>query len=199
MPHLASKPRRLRPGAAYVVATIAVLSLAARPTGGPGAPNREDAAEVRRQFVEDLDGMNRKLTALANAFPADKYAWRPAPGVRSVGEVFMHLTAEYYYWSPKAFGAAASPLVPSDGSSDQLEKTATKADVLKHLAASMAYARQSLEAADPGTFSGTHRLANGDSNVISTSFEMVDDMHEHLGQLIAYARMNGVRPPWSRK
>ncbi|MGH7594690.1 MAG: DinB family protein [Gemmatimonadales bacterium] len=53
-----------------------------------------------------------KFLALANAIPADKYSWRPMPGVRSFGEVFMHLASEFYVYTPLSFGAAPSPVIP---------------------------------------------------------------------------------------
>jgi uncharacterized damage-inducible protein DinB len=160
----------------------------------------DDATEVRQQFVADLDTLNSKLTALANAIPADKYSWRPAPGVRSVGEVFMHLASEFYVYSPMAVGAAPSPSIQREkGWAEKFEKNATKDDVLKHLAASHDYARSVIGAMDPASLTGKRKLFGGEYNVIETTLGMVDDMHEHLGQLIAYARMNGVVPPWSRK
>ena len=66
------------------------------------APNREAAVEVRKQFLADLDTLQSKFVALAQAFPADKYSWRPAPGVRSVGEAFMHVASEFYVYAPPA-------------------------------------------------------------------------------------------------
>ena len=41
--------------------------------------------------------VSRQLVALAEAIPADKYAWRPAPGVRSVSEVFMHIVVANFW------------------------------------------------------------------------------------------------------
>ena len=74
------------------------------------APNRVNAVEVRKRFLINLERAGNKFVALANAFPADKYSWRPAPVVRSVGEVFMHVASEFYTYGPMAFGAKASPL-----------------------------------------------------------------------------------------
>jgi hypothetical protein len=178
----------------------AVVALAAHPTVVTAqVPNRDDAAEVRKQFVEDLDTLQTKFIALANAFPADKYAWRPAPGVRSVGEVFMHAASEFYVYSPLAYGATPSPVIPREkGSMQKFEQMSTKPDVLKHLAAGFAYAKATIDTLDPGTLTGTKKIFGGNYTIIETSFGMTDDLHEHLGQLIAYARMNGVKPPWSK-
>jgi hypothetical protein len=162
-------------------------------------PNSADAAEVRKQFMDDLDTLHTKFVALANAIPADKFAWRPEPGVRSVGEVFMHVASEYYVYTPMAYGATPSPAVaPTDAAMKKFEAQATKPDVLKHLADGFAYCKRVLSAEDPAAIAGEHKLFGGQHTVIETSFGMGGDLHEHLGQLIAYARMNGITPPWSK-
>ena len=97
------------------VAVIGLLASAApamlRAQDG-AVPNREAALEVRKQFMADLDTLQSKFLALANAFPANKYSWRPSQGVRSVGEVFMHVASEYYVYAPMAYGATRSPVIP---------------------------------------------------------------------------------------
>lgn len=184
------------------VATLAILVAApALPLHAQdGAiPNRETALEVRRLFMADLDTLQSKFLALANAFPAEKYAWRPSSGVRSVGEVFMHVASEYYVFAPMAYGAARSPLIPrGQDSFKKFESASTKQDVLEHLNEGFAYAKQSINGLDASQLSGSRKLFGGDHTIIETSFIMTDDLHEHLGQLIAYARMNGVAPPWSK-
>ena len=182
-----------------VIVTLAALSSAAR---AQDVPNREAAVQVRKEFVNDLDTMYTKFYALANAIPAEKYSWRPAPGVRSIGEVFMHVASEFYVWSPISFGAKASPVI--NGTSDevmkQYEQKSTKADVLKALKEGFAYTQSSINGLDPNSLVGTRKLYNGQftGTIIQTSYGMAGDLLEHLGQLIAYARTNGVTPPWSK-
>ena len=162
-------------------------------------PNRETALAIRKQFVEDLDSLQSKLLALSDAFPEDKYAWRPGPGVRSVGEVFMHVASEYYVYAPMAYGGARSPVIPRGPEAFKtFESKSTKADVQKHLKEGLAYAKQTINGLDPAAITGTQKLFGGDRTILDTTFSMTDDLHEHLGQLIAYARMNGVVPPWSK-
>ncbi|MFL5615915.1 MAG: DinB family protein [Gemmatimonadaceae bacterium] len=184
------------------IATIAML-VAGRPMvlrAQDGAvPNRESALETRKFFMTDLDTLQSKFLALANALPAEKYSWRPAPGVRSVGEVFMHVASEYYVFAPMAYGAARSPVIPrGQDSFKKFESASTKQDVLKHLNEGFEYAKQSISGIDPSQLTGSRKLFGGDHTIVETSFIMTDDLHEHLGQLIAYARMNGVTPPWSK-
>jgi DinB superfamily len=163
------------------------------------SPDRATAVEVRREFLTDLDTLQSKFMALAEAFPAEKYAWRPAPGVRSVGEVFMHVASEYYMYTPLAYGAAPSPVVErSKAGLEKFENMSDKPRVLKHLREGFAYAKQVVGALDEEKIAGVHKIFGGDHHILETSFSMTDDLHEHLGQLIAYARMNGVKPPWTK-
>jgi len=182
-------------------ASLACIALAAGagPVAAQDVPNRETALEIRKQFLTDLDSLQGRFLALANAFPADKYAWRPGPGVRSVGEVFMHVASEYYVYAPMAYGAARSPVIPRGPDAFKtFESKSTKDDVMKHLKEGFAYAKQTISGLDPAAITGKQKLFGGDRTILETTFSMTDDLHEHLGQLIAYARMNGIVPPWSK-
>jgi uncharacterized damage-inducible protein DinB len=162
-------------------------------------PTRESAIEMRVRFLKDLDSLQSRFLALAEAIPAEKYSWRPAPGVRSVGEVFMHVASEYYVYTPLSYGAARSPVIGRGQEAFQkFESQSTKADAQKHLKEGFAYMKQAVEGLDPAAITGTQKLFGRDATILETSLVMSGDLHEHLGQLIAYARMNGVKPPWSR-
>ena len=185
--------------ASIAAAALMLLALPHHALRAQEVPNREAAAEVRKQFLADLDTLQSKFLALAEAFPANKYAWRPAQGVRSVGEAFMHVASEFYVYAPMAYGAARSPVIPrGQDSFKKFESMSTKEDVLKHLKEGFAYTKQSITSIDEAQLTGSRKLFGGDHNIVETSFAMTDDLHEHLGQLIAYARMNGVTPPWSK-
>ena len=94
---------------------LAALTIAAAPAAAQDALTPSAAEMVRQQFMTDLDTLQSKFLALAEAIPAEKYAWRPAPGVRSVGEAFMHVASEYYVYAPMAYGATRSPVIPARG------------------------------------------------------------------------------------
>lgn len=181
------------------IGLTALLLFGAPPLAAQDVPNRESALEVRARYVTDLDTLQSKFLALAEAFPADKYAWRPAPGVRSVGEAFMHVASEYYVFAPMAYGATPSPVVGRGREAFQkFESMSSKDEVIKHLKEGFAYMKQSISGLDAAQITGTKKLFGRDMTIVETSFIMSGDLHEHLGQLIAYARMNGVKPPWSR-
>src|SRR5262245_26028165 len=183
-----------------LAAAVAALLVAGAPRArAQDVPNEESALEVRTRFLNDLDTLQAKFLALANAFPADKYAWRPAPGVRSVGEAFMHVASEYYVYTPMAYGAPRSSVIQQgQGAMKTFESSSTKADVLKHLTDGFAYLKQQLNMLDAAAITGKKKLFGSDRTIIETSFIRGGDLHEHLGQLIAYARANGVVPPWSK-
>jgi hypothetical protein len=184
------------------MAVIVALAATSGVALAQDVPNRADAVEIRKQYVNDLDTLYTKFTALANAIPAEKFSWRPAPGVRSVGEVFMHVASEFYVWAPISFGAKASPVISgtSDAVMKQFEAKSTKADVLKALKDGFAYTQSSINGLDASALVGTRKLFDGQftGTIIASSYGMDGDLHEHLGQLIAYARMNGITPPWSK-
>jgi hypothetical protein len=162
-------------------------------------PTRESAREIRKRFLMDLDTLQSKFVALSEAIPAEKYSWRPAPGVRSIGEALMHVAREYYVYTPMSYGATRSPVIPRGPEAFKtFESKSTKADVQKHLKEGFAYMKQQIEGLDPAAITGTKKIFGGDRTIIESSFIMSGDLHEHLGQLIAYARSNGVTPPWSK-
>ena len=143
-------------------------------------------------YLSDVDAVSKKLVDLAGAVPADKYAWRPAVGVRSVSEVYMHVAGANYLL-PSFLGVK----VP-EGFDRGMEKSVTdKAKVIEWLKKSI----ENVKAAAAG-------MSDAELNKMVKAFghEMTQrrvlmivqtHMHEHLGQSIAYARSNGVTPPWS--
>lgn len=196
-------PRQMLHRIPAFFALLALLATGALPRSvaaqdAAAAPNREAVLVIQARFLHDLDTLQSKFMALAEAIPAEKYDWRPAPGVRSIGEAFRHVTVEYYLWTPRSWGLAASPMAPAGReAAERFEAISTKAEVLKDLAASFAFMRASLAAADAGALTGTRTLFGAPRTVMETTFIMSGDLHEHLGQLISYARMNGISPPWS--
>jgi len=170
----------------------------ARSVSAQDVTSKDAAAVVQKGFVADLDELQTKFVGLAEAIPQDKYAWRPMDGVRSVAEVLTLAALEGYSFIPTSFGAKAADL----GGREAMVAVRTntdKAQILDHLKKSFAYAKQQVAALDPATLTGTHKvMGQGDLTVTQTADHIAGDLHEHLGQLIAYARMNHVVPPWSK-
>jgi uncharacterized damage-inducible protein DinB len=157
----------------------------------------KSAAHIRDQYLADLDTVHVKILALAGAIPADKYSWRPAQGVRSVSEVLMHVTEEWYYYGPLSVGGRA----PADYGSPReasvrLAKVTAKADVIEQLNKSWVHCSAQISSAGVAQLLGSYKPWN--MPLDRAAFVMTGDQHEHLGQLIAYARSIGVTPPWSK-
>ncbi|MBZ5560600.1 MAG: hypothetical protein LAO77_25375, partial [Acidobacteriia bacterium] len=85
---------------------------------------KESVASLKASFIADLDTLHTKFLGLAQAFPQDKYTWRPMDGVRSVSEVLMLAAMEGYSFIPTSFGAKAADL----GSREEAAKLRTLTD-----------------------------------------------------------------------
>ncbi len=148
---------------------------------------------MKPQALLDLEGMHQKFVDLATAVPADKYSWRPAEGVRSIGEVFLHI-ANANYNIPNLMG---TPL-PAGFDPKTFEKSTTdKAQIIDALNKSFASAHAAIEAMTNADFNKPLPKLGPDANYGDVIYILVTHAHEHLGQSIAYARVNGVVPPWT--
>jgi uncharacterized damage-inducible protein DinB len=151
------------------------------------------ASGLRADVLNELAGVEKKLVGLAEAIPAEKYAWRPGQGVRSVSEVFMHVAGGNYNL-PRALGTQP----PAGVNPREFEKTITeKAKVIETLKQSFEHARQAVSKTSDADVDKAVKLFGRDSTYRGVFLAMVTHMHEHLGQMIAYTRMNGITPPWS--
>ncbi len=180
-----------------LVLSLAGVTLVTSPTPARAQDvmTKESAAVVKAAFLADIDAMRVKFVGLAEAFPQDKYAWRPMEGVRSVSEVLMLLATEGYGYAPTALGGKAAM---TREEMTKLRAIADKAMVLDHLNKGFAYAKKEIEAIDPASLTGKRKMGNTDRTAPEVVAAVAGDMHEHLGQLIAYARMNKIVPPWSK-
>ena len=176
----------------------ALVALAAKPVHAQDVISKDDAALVKASFLNDLDTLRTKFVGLAEAFPQDKYTWRPMDGVRSVSEVLMLAAMEGYSFIPNSFGAK-----PADIPREEMGKLRTlsdKAQVIDHLNKGFAHAKAALTALDPATLTTRRKIMISPNPVAVTDIALGigGDLHEHLGQMIAYARMNHIVPPWSK-
>ena len=155
----------------------------------------DSAAIVKASFLADLEVMREKFIGLAEAFPQDAYDWRPMDGTRSVAEVLILIASEGYGFAPTALGGQAAM---SREESQALRSLTDKTEIIDHLTRGFAHAAQQIEAIDPATLVGQRTVFRRELNASEAVLFVAGDMHEHLGQLIAYARANHIVPPWSR-
>jgi uncharacterized damage-inducible protein DinB len=169
--------------------TLALASLAA---AAPVAAQTPAAPKgIRAEMLAQLDDAASKLQQLAEAIPEDKLAWRPGTGVRSCGEVLMHVTGANYYL-PTFVGVKA----PADA--PQGENVADRATAIQQMRRSFDHARAAIRNTSDADLDKPVTMFGQQTTVRGALLVTVTHAHEHLGQLIAYARSNGITPPWSR-
>jgi hypothetical protein len=163
----------------------------------PPAISVSATAPLDSQYVGALTALQEKVVALANAMPADKYAWRPAEQVRTVSQVLMHIAGEWYYLCPRSVGAQPPNDFGVPGEAmRRLEQITAKPEVVAELTKAWEHCRSVLASMNRAALVPDSLPARmGFPRVVLL---VLGDQHEHLGQLIAYARSVGVAPPWSR-
>ena len=157
---------------------------ATAPTSGP-----------RAEFLAELAYYEERYTRLAEAVPAEKYGWRPAEGVRSIGEVYAHIVAANY-GIPRVFGSQP----PAGFDPKAINATANdKAKVVEGLKDSFAHFRQAVLALSDADSDKPLKLFGRQTTQRGAFIMIAGHTGEHLGQSIAYARTNGVVPPWTEE
>jgi len=166
------------------------------------AASAAQAQTFTSDLLKDIDDVEGKFVALAGALSPQQYGWRPGEGVRSVQEVLLHVASDNYFL-PAVLGVAApaaTKITATDFAAVQaFEKQALGRDAV------VAELRTSFEHFERAVASIPESRMNEKMTVFGQEFTVrgflilsATHLHEHLGQLIAYARVNGVTPPWSR-
>jgi uncharacterized damage-inducible protein DinB len=134
------------------------------------------------------------LLSLAEAIPEGKYSWRPAPGVRSVSEVLVHVAQGNFYLL-----SVTGPKMPSDMVHSDLEKAlVSKPEVIAALKRSLQAVKVAHAQLKLGDLDRKVQIQGKTVPVGGMYLRIICHDNEHLGQLIAYARSNGITPPWSQ-
>ena len=167
---------------------VLLLALCARPVLAQTAPEG-----IWQGYDGEWKHVSRQLLDLAEATPADKFSWRPAPGVRSTSEVYMHIALANFYLL-----SVTGPKMPA-GLKEGMDKSVTaKADVIAWLKRSLDAVKEAHAAITPKDLERKVHIADRDATVDGMYLRIIVHANEHMGQLIAYARMTGVAPPWSK-
>ncbi len=189
----------IRTASCLALIALAVPALSAPPTppsppSAPAAPAAPPAptAALKAEYLAEIADVQDKLHQLAEEFPEAKYSWRPAEGIRSVSEVFLHVAGGTYFLTRMA-GFPTPADVPK-----QIEKIVGKKEVIAQLDKSFAHLRAAVAAATPESMAKEVDFFGQKSTVRGMYMKAYGHMSEHLGQAIAYARSTGVVPPWSK-
>ncbi len=170
----------------------------------------QETAGFRGEYLEEWRVPSTQIVQLAEAIPAEKYSWRPAAGVRSISEVYLHIALGNFllldiagvkapddlYRSVAPGGKRAEAIVAKN---NELEKSVKdKRQVIDLLKRSFTAVKDNFSKSDeaklnqPVDFFGTKTTVRG------IYLRILAHNNEHMGQSVAYARMNGIVPPWSR-
>jgi uncharacterized damage-inducible protein DinB len=137
--------------------------------------------------------VSQQLIALAEATPAEKFSWRPAAGVRSTSEVYMHIAMANFYLL-----SVTGPKMPADLKEDAEKTVTSKADVINWLKRSLEAVKEAHQREKADDLQRKVHIADRDATVDGMYLRIIVHANEHMGQLIAYARITGVVPPWSQ-
>jgi uncharacterized damage-inducible protein DinB len=163
---------------AAVFCVVAAMAAAQdKPADKPTAAATSGVPGIRGEFLDEVAYYEQRFTRLADAIPADKFSWRPAEGVRSIGEVYMHVVAGNY-------GIASAN---------------DKAKVVQGLKDSFAHMREAALAIKDSDLDKTQKLFNRQTTIHGAFIMITGHYGEHLGQSIAYARQVGIVPPWTEE
>jgi uncharacterized damage-inducible protein DinB len=156
---------------------------------------------VMGDLLKDVGGVEQKIIGLARAMPAEAWEWRPGAGVRSTAEVFMHIAADNYFM-PVIMDMPA----PAETGITKAYKTAAAFEkkpmardaVIAELEKSFAFLKKSMADTPDARLDAPLDVFGQKSTTRGLWITAATHLHEHLGQLIAYARSNKVTPPWSK-
>ena len=188
------------------VLAVAIATSFTRLEAQPPSPRPKAALPTTAPLVvmllRDVEGVGDKLVGLAKAMPADKYDWRPGPGVRSVREVFLHVASDNYLL-PALLGTPAPAGTGIDAKDfktvDRFEKRAMSRDsVIAELEHSFTHLSHAMARTNAAQLATDVKFFGQSSTMQESWIGTTTHLHEHLGQSIAYARTNGVKPPWTK-
>jgi uncharacterized damage-inducible protein DinB len=183
--------------AAFVVLMgvgIGAISASAETSDTPAsADHTAPSYDMKGQSLADLQVVQKKFVDLANAIPADKLNWRPSADSRSFAEVFLHVAGERY-----GILSLMGTTPPAGFDRKTFEKSTTdKARIVEELNKSWEFTQKAINGMSNADFARMIPKLGPQANAGDVVYILVSDAHEHLGQTVAYARENGIVPPWT--
>lgn len=158
---------------------------------GDQASSNAPKTGFRAEYLAQLADVEKKIEDLAGAVPQEKYSWRPAEGVRSVAEVYAHVSGANYFFM--TFVGVKMPAGMDPG----MEKVTDKGKIAEMLKQSFNHVRQAVTDMPDASLDKETDMFGKKTTYRDALLTEMTHLHEHLGQSIAYARMNGVVPPWT--
>ena len=174
---------------------LTTLPVRAAAQDNPPAAAASAVTGARGEFLAEVVYYEQRYTRLAEAVPAEKYSWRPGEGVRSIGEVYAHI-ATANYGIARALG---TPLPAGIDPKTINAAAGDKAKTIQTLKDSFAHFRAAILAIKDADLNNAQKMFGQDTTVRGAFFLVTGHFGEHLGQSIAYARQNGIVPPWTEE
>lgn len=160
----------------------------------PASAQNGSSNAVVSDFLKVYSTSSGKVVQLADAIPEDAYNWRPAEGVRSVGEAILHVAGSNYFFATKLGAHMPEGVDPRSFDPSAMSKD----EMIAALKASVEFMKNTLSSMGTDTLNEEIDMFGDTATKRQMIFAVGDHTGEHLGQLIAYARSNNVTPPWSR-
>jgi len=150
---------------------------------------------ARMEFLDEISYFEQRFERLADAVPPEKYGWRPVEGVRSIGEVYLHVAGMNYNIA-KMLG---TPMPAGVDTKAMMAYVTDKPKVIQALKDSFAQLRTAILALKDSELDKEMKTPRGQTTVRGMFFIVSGQLGEHLGQSIAYSRSIGVVPPWTEE
>ena len=170
------------------------LALLALTIAAPALSAQSAATDYRDEFLAHFGRSSQKMTQLSQAVPESLYTWSPGEGVMSIAQVYMHIARYNYLYLDGSLGMPA----PDGVDWRNFESGTDKATITAALAASIEHVQQHVQGMSEADLTDMTTLYGRYAPGWAVLFQLLSHMNEHVGQSIAYARMNGIVPPWSR-
>jgi uncharacterized damage-inducible protein DinB len=178
---------------ALVLCFVSLIPPASARPSDDAVDHTAPSYDMKGQALLDLETMQKKFVDLANALPADKLTWRPTPDSRSFAEVFLHVAGERY----GILGMMGAEK-PAGFDRKNFEKSTTdRAQIVAELNKSWEFTEKAIKGMSNADFAKLLPKLGPQANAGDVVYILVADAHEHLGQSVAYARENGIVPPWT--
>ncbi len=175
------------------LSAVAIGGFAQSSDTAANADHTAPSYDMKAQSLLDLERAQKKFVDLANAVPADKMTWRPSADSRSFAEVFLHVAGERY----GILALRGTPL-PAGFDGKTFEKSTTdRAQIVEELNKSWDFTQKAINGMTNADFAKLLPKLGPQANAGDVIYILVADAHEHLGQSVAYARANGIVPPWT--
>jgi uncharacterized damage-inducible protein DinB len=185
----------------FIGLTVTILGMSHN-AGAQDKPTEKAPAAVaiaaigpKEEFLEEIAYYEQRYERLAEAVPAEKYTWRPAEGVRSIGEVYTHIVAANY-------GIARALGTPPPAGFDFKTVNALSTDKAKTVQAlkdSFTHFKQAIQALNDSDADKPQKMFGRQTTLRGSFIMITGHLGEHLGQSIAYARTNAIVPPWTEE